>query len=110
MLSGGYLLATPHRVLLPQRARLSIPYFFNPQLEATVGPLAELDRSRLPWERDDGYDRESHWRRPSNAMLHEYGSNAFKSLARSHPKVFAKHHPDLAVTEDGRVVRSEYRE
>ena len=46
-----------------------------------------------------------HWRRPANAMLREYGLNAFKSLARSHPAVFAAHHPDLLVEEDGQVVR-----
>ena len=63
-----------------------------------------MDVSRLPWERDDGYETSAHWRRPSNAMLPAYGANAFKSLARSHPRVFARHHPDLEVTGDGRVV------
>ena len=60
-----------------------------------------------PKLRDDGYDEKAHWRRPRNAMLTEYGANALKSLARSHPAVFARHHPDLAVLEDGRVVRRE---
>ena len=105
MLSGGYLLATPHRVLLPPARRLSVPYFYNPALEAMVGALPGLDTAALPWERDDGYDAQAHWRRPSNAMLNEYGANAFKSLARSHPAVFAAHHTDLVVLGDGQVTR-----
>ena len=48
MLSGGYLLATPHRVLLPRARRLSVPYFYNPALEASVGPLPGLDVAALP--------------------------------------------------------------
>ena len=107
MLSGGYLLATPHRVLLPAARRLSVPYFYNPRLEATVAPLPAADIARLPWERDDGYDAQAHWRRPSNAMIHEYGANAFKSLARSHPAVFERHHPDLHLLPDERVLRRE---
>ena len=38
-------------------------------------------------------------------MLREYGLNALKSLARSHPAVFAAHHPDLRLEEDGQIVR-----
>ena len=73
-------------------------------LRATVSPL-ELPAG-LPWERDEGYDAHTHWRRDRNAMLSEYGANAFKSLARSHPAVFARHHADLRVLDDGRVVRA----
>ena len=36
-------------------------------------------------------------------MLRQYGANALKSLARSHPAVFAAHHPDLQVDEGGLV-------
>ena len=46
----GYYLATPHRVLLPEpspehgvrdehRARLSVPYFWNPRLEYVCEPM-----------------------------------------------------------------------
>ena len=94
-------------MLLPRARRLSVPYFYNPALTATVGALPGLDVDGLPWERDDGYDARAHWRRPRNAMLHAYGANAFKSLARSHPKVFAKHHADLFLLPDGRVRRRE---
>ena len=41
LVSGGYYLATVHRVLPPPAggpARLSVPYFFNPKLDADVGP------------------------------------------------------------------------
>ena len=101
LLSGGYLLATPHRVLLPKAQRLSVPYFYNPQLDAEVRSLPLPPH--LPWEREDDYDEKSHWRREGNAMIASYGLNAFKSLARSHPAVFARHHPDLQVTSDGQV-------
>lgn len=106
--SRGYLLATPHRVLAPARPRLSVPFFYNPSLDAVVEPL-DLPEA-LPWERAH-YATDRHWRRPYNAMLPEYGVNAFKSLARSHPAVFATHHPDLQVLEDGQVVgRTEVHE
>ena len=39
-----------------------------------------------------------------NKLHDAYGINAFKSLARSHPAVFARHHPDLVVLPDGTVV------
>lgn len=104
MMSRGYLLATPHRVLSTPHARLSIPYFYNPALEAVVEPL-DLPTT-LPWERDAEYDSTRHWKRPKNAFIAEYGANAFKSLARSHPAVFERHHPDLTILDDGRVIRS----
>jgi isopenicillin N synthase-like dioxygenase len=89
-------------VLLPSTERLSIPYFHNPQIDAEIAPLPM--RPTLPWEREDGYDAKRHWRRDSNAFIHSYGLNAFKSLARSHPAVFARHHPDLEIFADGQVV------
>lgn len=107
--SRGYFLATPHRVItLPStisasQPRTSVPLFYNPVLSATMGPLDEalLQRNTLPWERPEGYD---HWRRPNNLMNPSVGENTFKSLARSHPKVFARHHPDLEILQDGRIV------
>merc|ERR1712224_748660 len=105
LVSCGYLLATPHRVFSTPGSRLSIPFFFNPSLETVAEPLT-LPES-LVWERDASYESKTHWRRPSNAMLRQYGLNAFKSLARSHPAVFTQHHPDLAVLDDGQVVKRE---
>lgn len=105
--SGGYLLATPHRVVMPdsvttgsQRQRISVPYFYNPTLSARVETV-DLPRS-LPWER---VNSEKHWRRKGNVMLNTYGENAFKSLARSHSSVFAKQHMDLDLLDDGRIIK-----
>ena len=55
------------------------------------------DPSQLPWTRDRPPAETRH------SLLRAYGANAFKSLARSHPLVFARHHPDLCVLEDGTV-------
>mmetsp|Transcript_36948 Transcript_36948/g.61254 ORF Transcript_36948/g.61254 Transcript_36948/m.61254 type:complete len:333 (+) Transcript_36948:114-1112(+) len=90
MMTGGYLLATPHRVL--RCNRISIPFFYNPSLSSVVEPL-QLPRN-LPSERAAGHVQR-HWRSPDNQYLAEYGMNAFKSLARSHPQVMVRHHPDL---------------
>ncbi len=101
ILSSGYLLATPHRVLPPRcTPRISVPWFYNPPLECEVRPLALP--STLEWERSGG-EGARHWRRPGNVMLRKYGLNAFKSLARSHPDVFRDQHPDLTLGEDGEV-------
>jgi isopenicillin N synthase-like dioxygenase len=100
--SRGYFLATPHRVqLTSSKTRISIPFFYNPRLEATITPL---DSISSPWERSE---TKQHWKQDSNAMLTMVGENTFKSLARSHPLVFAKHHPDLLLLEDGRIVPRE---
>jgi isopenicillin N synthase-like dioxygenase len=110
--SRGYFLATPHRVIMKpstnpssSRARTSVPLFYNPVLSATMGPLDQelfTNTDLVPWERSRGYD---HWRRPNNLMNPSVGENTFKSLARSHPKVFARHHPDLELLEDGRIIQ-----
>mmetsp|Transcript_25279 Transcript_25279/g.35655 ORF Transcript_25279/g.35655 Transcript_25279/m.35655 type:complete len:368 (-) Transcript_25279:1240-2343(-) len=107
--SGGYLLATPHRVLLPdavverkQSNRLSVPFFYNPTLSAKVDTVG-LPNS-LCWERDN---QQQHWRRKDNSLLKVYGENAFKSLARSHPSIISRHHGDLELLDDGRIVLKE---
>ena len=64
------------------------------------------EKSYFPsWTRSQEYDKKRHWRRSNNAMISTVGSNTFKSLARSHPTVFQKHHSDLQLLPDGRVVR-----
>ncbi len=55
------------------------------------------DPSQLPWTRERPPAETRH------SLLRAYGANAFKSLARSHPLVFERHHPDLRVLEDGTV-------
>ena len=69
--------------------------------QARIRPL-ELG-SEVKWERHSSTD-EAHWRNPQNAHIPEYGANAFKSLARSHPALFAAHHAYLRLLPDGRVV------
>ncbi len=82
--------------------RLSVPFFYNPSLCARVQPL-QLPSS-LPWERDEGQEQ-CRWRDGRHEQLAEYGMNAFKSLARSHPEVMAMYHSDLRLAPGGSVVR-----
>ena len=93
--SGGYYRATPHRVGPSSQRRVSLPFFWNPSLSAIVDVVC--DPSLLPWTRDRPEPEKRH------SLLRAYGANAFKSLARSHPRVFERHHPDLYVKEDGTV-------
>ncbi len=82
--SGGYLRSTEHRVTLSERERLSIPYFFNPRLDARLPVLtlpAELAAEAHGVTAD-----------PSQERIHEvYGRNAWKSRLRAHPDVAATH-------------------
>lgn len=81
--TGGYLRATEHRVNLQQSAdRISVPYFFNPRLDAQIPALtlpAEL--ARQAQRRAD----------PSDPIHSVYGRNAWKSRLRAHPDVAAAH-------------------
>ncbi len=81
--TGGYLRATEHRVNLRQAGdRLSVPYFFNPRLDARIPTLslpAELAVRASP--RAD----------PSDPIFSVYGRNAWKSRLRAHPDVAAVH-------------------
>eukprot|EP00957_Ditylum_brightwellii_P021358 1610735-Ditylum_brightwellii.AAC.1 len=110
ILSDGYFLATPHRVIRRSSdvPRISVPFFYNPKLSAKIRPTASLSKenddkgSFLPWERPA---QRKHWRMKNNSMLQTVGDNTFKSLARSHPTVFEKHHSDLCILGDGRIVK-----
>ena len=98
--SGGYFLATPHRVLRHSsltRSRTSLPIFYNPKLDTVMEPI-KIDH--LPWERN----QQNQWTRQHNKLMASVGENSFKSLARSHPAVFEKHHRDLMILEDGTIV------
>jgi isopenicillin N synthase-like dioxygenase len=128
--SRGYFLATPHRVIIrgdsvsvndaindsedghsstnqrqrlqPVSARTSVPFFYNPCLSATMSPLEEEHISHVRWERPiNGYKQ---WIQQDNIMIPSVGENTFKSLARSHPDVFSRHHPDLHILPGGRIV------
>jgi isopenicillin N synthase-like dioxygenase len=81
--TGGYLRATEHRVNLRRAAdRISVPYFFNPRLDARVPTLS------LPAElaKRSGCRAD-----PSDPIFSVYGRNAWKSRLRAHPDVAAAH-------------------
>jgi isopenicillin N synthase-like dioxygenase len=81
--SGGYLRATEHRVNLRQAAdRISVPYFFNPRLDAQVPTLS------LPAELAERSESRAD---PSDPIFSVYGRNAWKSRLRAHPDVAAAH-------------------
>eukprot|EP00586_Coscinodiscus_wailesii_P016608 CAMPEP_0172498552 /NCGR_PEP_ID=MMETSP1066-20121228/113590_1 /TAXON_ID=671091 /ORGANISM="Coscinodiscus wailesii, Strain CCMP2513" /LENGTH=461 /DNA_ID=CAMNT_0013271857 /DNA_START=34 /DNA_END=1419 /DNA_ORIENTATION=- len=115
--TGGYFRATPHRVVIPLSLlrsgasgvvtrRLSVPFFYNPRLEARVEVLELPDT--LVWDRDEtAMMKERRWKRQGNEMLRVYGRNAFKSLARSHPRVFERWHGDLMLDEGGQLKKRE---
>ena len=109
ILSAGTFVSTPHRVLANRSSqpRISVPLFYNPGLNASITPL-ELPLSHL--EEDlPRKNKQSSWsQRDDNRILSTVGENTFKSLARSHPEVFRRHHPDLAVVE-GCIVREKKR-
>lgn len=81
--TGGYLRATEHRVNLRHAAdRISVPYFFNPRLDAQIPMLS------LPTELTA---RASLRADPSDPIFSVYGRNAWKSRMRAHPDVAAAH-------------------
>jgi isopenicillin N synthase-like dioxygenase len=82
--TGGYLRATEHRVNLqgPAAERISVPYFFNPRLDAQIPVLS------LPEQLGALADRSED---PSDPIFSVYGRNAWKSRLRAHPDVAAAH-------------------
>ncbi len=84
--TGGYLRATQHRVLAPRPGtdRVSIPYFVNPALDATI-PIIELPPELAARSRGVEAD-------PNNPIFNTYGENAWKSRTRAHPDVAELHH------------------
>ena len=87
--TDGYLRATRHRVVSPAPGteRLSIPFFFNPSLDA------EVPRIDLPPElaaRARGVEQDE-----ANVIGTRYGENLLKARLRAHPDVAAIHHADL---------------
>lgn len=88
--TGGYLLATIHRVQAPPAGvdRYSVPFFWSPRLDAVVDPVPlppELEGEARGISDD-----------PDNPMLSTYGMNVLKGRVRAHPDVAELHHPDLA--------------
>ncbi|WP_406476488.1 isopenicillin N synthase family dioxygenase [Streptomyces sp. NBC_01615] len=85
--TNGYLVATNHRVVSPPGAteRFSVPFFYNPRLDARVVPLPFPHASAAPGVTDD----------PANPLFAEYGFNELKGKLRAHPLVAARHHAEL---------------
>ncbi|MFC9845839.1 isopenicillin N synthase family dioxygenase [Streptomyces sp. NPDC060223] len=85
--TDGYLLATNHRVVSPAGAteRFSVPFFYNPRLDARVEPLPFPHASVAPGATAD----------PANPLFAEYGFNELKGKLRAHPLVAARHHAGL---------------
>ncbi|MBE1598108.1 isopenicillin N synthase family dioxygenase [Streptomyces stelliscabiei] len=85
--TNGYLLATRHRVVSPAGAteRFSVPFFYNPRLDARVEPLVFPYASVAPGVTDD----------PGNPLFAEYGFNELKGKLRAHPLVAERHHAGL---------------
>jgi isopenicillin N synthase-like dioxygenase len=82
--SGGYLRATEHRVRLSSRERISVPYFFNPRLDAAM-PVLELPEDLAVHARGVSVDT------ANERIFSVYGRNAWKSRLRAHPDVAAQH-------------------
>ncbi|OJZ70437.1 oxidoreductase [Mycobacterium paraffinicum] len=82
--TGGYLRATEHRVTLDGQAadRVSVPYFFNPRLDAQIPVLT------LPPELRARAGRVAD---PADPIFSVYGRNAWKSRLRAHPDVASAH-------------------
>ncbi|MGW2691009.1 isopenicillin N synthase family dioxygenase [Streptomyces sp. NPDC001296] len=85
--TNGYLLATNHRVVSPPGAteRFSVPFFYNPRLDARVEPLLFPGASTAPGITAD----------PANPLFAEYGYNELKGKLRAHPRTAELHHAAL---------------
>ena len=88
--AGGDVRAAVHRVVSPPagRDRLSIAYFHNPALDATLTPVTlppDLAARAPGGESTD----------PANPILASFGMNTLKVRLRSHPDVAQRWHADL---------------
>ncbi|MFD8593294.1 isopenicillin N synthase family dioxygenase [Streptomyces sp. NPDC059637] len=85
--TDGYLRATNHRVVSPpgSRERFSVPFFYNPRLDARIDPVPFPHAHRAPGATRD----------PANPLFAEYGRNELKGWLRAHPEVARRHHAGL---------------
>ncbi len=88
--TGGYLRATPHRVIAPTGAqdRLSLAFFFNPAFETVFEPL-DLPPELAELASPDLVDLKG------EAIHTLFGENNLKVRLRSHPDVARRHYPDV---------------
>lgn len=87
--TDGYLKATVHRVVTPKAGdeRLSIPFFFNPALDAQI-PKINLPPHLANSARGITDD-------PNNVIYGTFGENLLKLRLRAHPDVAQAHYPEL---------------
>ena len=88
--TDGYLKATLHRVESPRVGtdRISVPFFFNPALDATM-PRLDIAPELRAEARGLSAD-------PTNSpILETYGDNVLRYRLRAHPNVAEVHHADL---------------
>ncbi|MGW1835191.1 isopenicillin N synthase family dioxygenase [Streptomyces sp. BBFR2] len=85
--TNGYLRATNHRVVSPPGTteRFSVPFFYNPRLDAHVRPLVFPYAAAAPGVVEA----------PDNPLFAEYGYNELKGKLRAHPLVARRHHAEL---------------
>ena len=85
LVTRGYYKATVHRVVSPPPGteRISLAYFFNPRLEATLAPVDAPRPPRRARRRAATSDD------PDNPILANYGDNSLKVRLRAHPDVAA---------------------
>jgi isopenicillin N synthase-like dioxygenase len=90
LVTRGYYTATVHQVVSPPPGveRISLAYFFNPKLEATLAPVDLPPHLAARAPGGDSVD-------PDNPILANYGDNSLKVRLRAHPDVAARHHADL---------------
>jgi len=90
LVTRGYFTATVHRVASPPPGvdRISLAYFYNPKLEATLTPIDLPHDLASAAPGGDSVD-------PDNPILANYGDNSLKVRLRAHPDVAAVHHADL---------------
>lgn len=83
----GYLTATDHRVVSPRGSveRYSVPFFYNPRLDAVVETVPGDYLRSAPGIAHDA-------RNPLHA---QYGRNELKGWVRAHPRVARRWHPEL---------------
>ncbi|KPI08887.1 Non-hem dioxygenase N-terminal domain containing protein [Actinobacteria bacterium OK074] len=85
--TNGYLIATNHRVISPPGAteRFSVPFFYNPRLDARIAQLPFPHANMAPGVTTD----------PANPLFAEYGFNELKGKLRAHPLTAERHHGGL---------------
>ncbi|GAA2236574.1 MULTISPECIES: isopenicillin N synthase family dioxygenase [Kitasatospora] len=85
--TNGYLKATDHRVVSPPgaRERFSVPFFYNPRLDAHIEPLDFPGAGDAPGTTQD----------PANPLYADFGFNELKGYLRAHPEVTSRHHAGL---------------